>query len=71
MASHFNSSKKISRVLKPRQMVLDFGQKNFGPIKCKECSMVYVAADGDDIKSHQKFHAEFLSQEIKVRMSYI
>lgn len=47
-------------------MVLDFGQKNFGAKRCKECSMVYVVGDAQDLKAHARFHATYLNQEIKV-----
>ncbi|KAM7540506.1 hypothetical protein Aperf_G00000032192 [Anoplocephala perfoliata] len=56
----------VSKSLTKNQMILDFGQKNFGPTKCRECSMIYVTGDGEDLKSHQRYHAEFLSQEVRV-----
>ncbi|VDO09069.1 unnamed protein product [Rodentolepis nana] len=66
MALRFKKRKGVSKSLTAKQMVLDFGQKNFGPIKCKVCSMVYVASDAEDLKSHQRFHSDFLSKEVKV-----
>nr|CDS29504.1 N acetyltransferase ESCO1 [Hymenolepis microstoma] len=66
MAFRFKKRKRISKALTTNQMILDFGQKNFGPTKCKVCSMIYVAGDAEDLKSHQRFHSEFLNQEVKV-----
>ncbi|KAM3174108.1 hypothetical protein ACTXT7_011209 [Hymenolepis weldensis] len=66
MTSRLKRFRGITKALTASQMVLDFGQKNFGPIKCKECSMVYVAGDAEDLKSHKRYHSEFLSQEVKV-----
>lgn len=66
MAVRVKKSKGVAKVLTKNQMILDFGQKNFGPIKCLECSMIYVAGDAEDLKSHQRYHADFLNQEIKV-----
>ncbi|KAH9286136.1 N-acetyltransferase ESCO1 [Echinococcus granulosus] len=54
------------KALSGNQMILDFGQKNFGARRCKECSMLYVVGDMEDLKAHARFHASYLSPEIKV-----
>ncbi|EDR25627.1 hypothetical protein EDI_206230 [Entamoeba dispar SAW760] len=51
---------KLSTVLKKRQSVLDFSQKQPGVIKCNICHLEYQSTIEDDIKTHEKYHKEFL-----------
>ncbi|VDD76979.1 unnamed protein product [Mesocestoides corti] len=46
-------------------MTLDFGQKD-STVHCSICSMLYTPSDAEDLKTHARFHANFLNQEIKV-----
>uniref|UniRef100_A0A0K0EQ08 N-acetyltransferase ESCO1 n=1 Tax=Strongyloides stercoralis TaxID=6248 RepID=A0A0K0EQ08_STRER len=39
-----------------RQQRLDFGQRNIGPIYCKECDYVYEQTNPEDVKAHDKHH---------------
>ncbi|VDM32527.1 unnamed protein product [Hydatigera taeniaeformis] len=55
-----------SKTSSRNQMILDFGQKGFGAKRCKECSMLYVVGDMEDLKAHARFHASYLSPDIKV-----
>lgn len=57
---------KFQKTLSSSQMTLDFGQKEFGTRVCKDCNMVYTIGDANDLKAHKKFHAQYMSQEIKV-----
>lgn len=41
------------------QYCLDFGQKNFDPIRCEKCGMLYTRGEETDEKQHAKYHAEF------------
>lgn len=41
------------------QYCLDFGQKNYQPIKCTICGMLYTKGEETDEKQHAKYHAEF------------
>ena len=38
----------------------DFGQKSFGPIKCKNCGMLYYKGEVDDEELHKKFHSRLI-----------
>ncbi|KAL1917889.1 uncharacterized protein VTP21DRAFT_3723 [Calcarisporiella thermophila] len=52
-------AKPVKRQL--QQLYLDFGQKNVGPITCKECGMSYSHGTEDD-KLHQRFHRSTTSR---------
>ena len=41
------------------QYCLDFGQKNYDPIRCETCGMLYTVGEETDEKQHAKYHAEF------------
>ncbi|VDP03479.1 unnamed protein product [Soboliphyme baturini] len=47
-----NDSKEI-------QMVIDAGQKNFLPILCDSCKLLYNPNNPDDMTEHQKLHVRF------------
>uniref|UniRef100_H2YK49 N-acetyltransferase domain-containing protein n=1 Tax=Ciona savignyi TaxID=51511 RepID=H2YK49_CIOSA len=42
------------------QMIIDAGQKKFGPIQCETCGMVYSVDHPHDQEQHQIHHASFL-----------
>lgn len=42
------------------QLIIDAGQKHFGPIMCKSCGMIYTAANPEDEVQHIKYHQRFL-----------
>lgn len=48
------------------QMVLDFGQKEFGSTHCKECGMVYTIGNLKDIKAHKAYHRAKLFPSFRV-----
>ncbi|KAI2805435.1 hypothetical protein RDWZM_008707 [Blomia tropicalis] len=43
------------------QYFLDCGQKNFDPIRCKTCNMVYTIGTVEDEKTHQDYHDTFIN----------
>ena len=43
-----------------RQMILDAGQKAFGPVTCSVCSMFYNPDHGADVERHERTHADYL-----------
>ncbi|XP_078255752.1 N-acetyltransferase ESCO2 [Rhinoraja longicauda] len=42
------------------QLIIDAGQKHFGPIVCKSCGMIYTAANPEDEVQHIQYHQRFL-----------
>lgn len=44
----------------PSQLIIDAGQKHFGPIACSTCGMVYSAGEMEDEKIHSRFHQAFM-----------
>ncbi|XP_040076549.1 N-acetyltransferase ESCO2 isoform X1 [Ixodes scapularis] len=44
----------------PSQLIIDAGQKHFGPIACSTCGMVYSAGEMEDEKLHSRFHQGFM-----------
>lgn len=38
------------------QLILDAGQKQFGPQRCETCHMVYDPTFGPDAKAHSFYH---------------
>ncbi|XP_062926150.1 N-acetyltransferase ESCO2 isoform X1 [Mobula hypostoma] len=44
------------------QLIIDAGQKHFGPIMCKYCGMVYTAANPEDELQHLQYHQRFLER---------
>ena len=42
-----------------KQMVIDAGQKAFGPTQCETCSAVYEIGNSSDEYFHQNFHNRF------------
>ena len=47
--------KKVKKATKMKQMHLDFGQRNFGAIKCPHCNMIYTPGILPDEAIHAKF----------------
>jgi hypothetical protein len=52
---------KKKRATKRRleQMILDVGQKGFGPVTCKVCGMLYTPQSADDAERHVIYHKKF------------
>ncbi|CAH8484668.1 unnamed protein product [Schistosoma turkestanicum] len=46
---YFNQERKI-------QLTLDCGQKEFGSTRCRQCHMVYIVGDKEDVKAHKEYH---------------
>ncbi|CAK8692485.1 N-acetyltransferase ESCO1-like [Clavelina lepadiformis] len=46
---------------KTKQMIIDAGQKKFGPIQCNICGMVYTVNHPYDQQQHAIYHKRFLS----------
>nr|XP_014343157.1 PREDICTED: N-acetyltransferase ESCO2 isoform X2 [Latimeria chalumnae] len=42
------------------QLIIDAGQKHFGPITCKSCGMIYTANSPEDAVQHTQYHRRFL-----------
>ncbi|KFP98620.1 N-acetyltransferase ESCO2, partial [Haliaeetus albicilla] len=61
--SHTSQKSKKAKELCKRsrdQMIIDAGQKHFGAIVCKSCSMIYTAASPEDEAQHIQHHERFL-----------
>ncbi|KAM6915055.1 N-acetyltransferase ESCO2 [Xenentodon cancila] len=43
------------------QLIIDAGQKQFGPVTCSSCGMVYSADNPEDNFQHTQFHQRFLN----------
>ncbi|XP_065889421.1 N-acetyltransferase ESCO2-like isoform X2 [Dysidea avara] len=56
------SHKKLKRLKHDmsKQLYLDFGQKSFGPMKCKSCGMLYTKGELEDEELHKKFHNKLI-----------
>ncbi|CAK9302399.1 unnamed protein product [Gordionus sp. m RMFG-2023] len=60
-----NTSKRLlNKNADSKQMILDFGQKYYGPILCKKCGFLYTANSKDDERLH-KINHENLFDPIK------
>ncbi|XP_072913560.1 N-acetyltransferase ESCO2 isoform X2 [Hemitrygon akajei] len=44
------------------QLIIDAGQKHFGPIICKSCGMIYTAANPEDELQHLQHHQRLLER---------
>ncbi|KAM4694998.1 N-acetyltransferase ESCO2 [Discoglossus pictus] len=42
------------------QMIIDAGQKHFGPVVCSTCGMIYAAASLEDEAQHAQYHQRLL-----------
>ncbi|KAG8445891.1 hypothetical protein GDO86_010616 [Hymenochirus boettgeri] len=42
------------------QLVIDAGQKHFGPVACSTCGMIYAAANLEDEAQHVQYHQRLL-----------
>lgn len=60
------SSVPIQKKPKLQQLFLDFGQKSFSRVKCKECGMMYAPGRDEDEAAHRLFHRQS-SQPVKLR----
>ena len=60
------SSVSIQKKPKLQQLFLDFGQKSFSRVKCKECGMMYAPGRDEDEAAHRLFHRQS-SQPVKLR----
>uniref|UniRef100_A0A663E9K6 Establishment of sister chromatid cohesion N-acetyltransferase 2 n=2 Tax=Aquila chrysaetos chrysaetos TaxID=223781 RepID=A0A663E9K6_AQUCH len=61
--SHTSQKSKKAKELCKRsrdQMIIDAGQKHFGAIVCKSCSMIYTAGSPEDEAQHIQHHERFL-----------
>ncbi|NWQ87074.1 ESCO2 acetyltransferase, partial [Burhinus bistriatus] len=61
--SHTSQKSKKAKELCKRardQMIIDAGQKHFGAVVCKSCSMIYTAASPEDEAQHIQHHERFL-----------
>ncbi|KAL7715790.1 Uncharacterized protein QTN25_006881 [Entamoeba marina] len=62
--SHQKVSPKISPATSPRpkkrQSVLDFSQRKPGEVTCPICHLTYQPVVAEDVKTHEKFHKEYL-----------
>ncbi|XP_069742872.1 N-acetyltransferase ESCO2 isoform X2 [Narcine bancroftii] len=54
-----NKKKDFDKV-QSDQLIIDAGQKHFGPIMCKSCGMIYTAANSEDEVQHIQYHQRFL-----------
>ncbi|CEF61845.1 N-acetyltransferase ESCO, zinc-finger domain and N-acetyltransferase ESCO, acetyl-transferase domain-containing protein [Strongyloides ratti] len=57
--SHFGQTKIKRKYINDsdkRQQRLDFGQRNIGPIYCRDCEYVYEQTNPEDVKAHDKYH---------------
>ncbi|NP_001121462.1 N-acetyltransferase ESCO2 [Xenopus tropicalis] len=52
--------KREGRKVAEDQLVIDAGQKHFGPIACSTCGMVYAAANLEDEAQHVQYHQRLL-----------
>ncbi|XP_056418971.1 N-acetyltransferase ESCO2 isoform X2 [Hyla sarda] len=52
------SKKKES--LAEDQLIIDAGQKHFGPVLCSTCGMIYAAASVEDEAQHAQYHQRLL-----------
>ncbi|XP_021116986.1 N-acetyltransferase ESCO2 isoform X2 [Heterocephalus glaber] len=42
------------------QLIIDAGQKYFGPTMCKSCGMIYTASNPEDEMQHIQYHHRFM-----------
>ncbi|XP_069831841.1 N-acetyltransferase ESCO2 isoform X2 [Dendropsophus ebraccatus] len=42
------------------QLIIDAGQKHFGPVSCSTCGMIYSAASVEDEAQHAQYHQRLL-----------
>ncbi|CAN2390713.1 post-translational protein acetylation [Pristimantis euphronides] len=70
-SSPMSSSPAVNKVPKPNrkkdakrvaddQLIIDAGQKNFGPMSCGTCGMVYSASSLEDDAQHAQYHQRLL-----------
>lgn len=55
---------KVSQVssAQKKQTYINIGQKNFGPVKCESCGMVYSKHTGDEDQQHRRFHQHVVNK---------
>lgn len=63
-------STQVSFKKKPRmeQMYLDLGQKNFSPITCEECGMLYTPGHPQEEAAHNQHHSGYGNLSFRVLM---
>ncbi|OCT81567.1 hypothetical protein XELAEV_18028390mg, partial [Xenopus laevis] len=52
--------KREGRRVTEDQLVIDAGQRHFGPVTCSTCGMVYAAANLEDETQHVQYHQRLL-----------
>ncbi|XP_053565479.1 N-acetyltransferase ESCO2 [Bombina bombina] len=52
--------KKEANKMPEDQMIIDAGQKHFGPVVCSTCGMIYAAASLEDEAQHGQYHQRLL-----------
>ncbi|XP_062506239.1 N-acetyltransferase ESCO2-like [Corticium candelabrum] len=54
-----DDKKRSQTKRKLEQMILDVGQREFGPVMCKMCGMLYSPRNAADAEQHAVFHRRF------------
>lgn len=54
-----SNRRRVPLMKASEQYCLDFGQKNFDPIRCEVCGMIYVVGEESDEKQHARYHAAY------------
>ncbi|XP_018423974.1 PREDICTED: N-acetyltransferase ESCO2 [Nanorana parkeri] len=54
------SKKKDCSKVEEDQLIIDAGQKHFGPVVCSTCGMIYSAASLEDETQHAQYHQRLL-----------
>ncbi|XP_066450759.1 N-acetyltransferase ESCO2 isoform X1 [Eleutherodactylus coqui] len=54
------NKRKDSNKVADDQLIIDAGQKHFGPVSCSTCGMIYSASNVEDEAQHAQYHQRLL-----------
>ncbi|XP_077147910.1 N-acetyltransferase ESCO2 isoform X2 [Ranitomeya variabilis] len=56
------SKRKDGKKMADDQLIIDAGQKHFGPVSCGSCGMIFSASSAEDEAQHAQYHQRLLER---------
>ncbi|XP_073418066.1 N-acetyltransferase ESCO2 [Dendrobates tinctorius] len=56
------SKRKDGKKMDDDQLIIDAGQKHFGPVSCGSCGMIFSASSAEDEAQHAQYHQRLLER---------
>ncbi|XP_073529932.1 N-acetyltransferase ESCO2 [Phyllobates terribilis] len=56
------SKRKDGKKMADDQLIIDAGQKHFGPVSCGSCGMIFSASSAEDEAQHTQYHQRLLER---------